>query len=331
MLGLDVASYHAIGGFTVYDPELGWKLAPSRDAVFKGAHFSVAVSQNAEGLRGPHYPDTRTPGRRRILVLGDSFVWCWGVEQADCFTQQIESALGDTDVVNAGVPGYSTAQEVLLYEREVRRYRPDLVLLVFVPNDPFENVSGLGPRFTLDAGHLVERNAIVPRRKGPVREWLQEHSRLFAQAHYLVTVVVQTVRYRLAGRAFRGKTLAPSAPASAPAPEQTYVPASSGIGPGRAVTEALLDRIRTDVQADGARFALVFEAMPKPMTAWMQEFCAARDLPCLFLGPALWAAEQRGEKVRLIGDPHVAAAGQKVITGEVLAFVRDKALLPTRE
>src|SRR5262245_21705227 len=70
VLAVDQASYHSITGFAVYDPELGWKLAPSRDAVFKGAHFTVRVSQNAEGLRDRHYDHARTPGRRRILVLG---------------------------------------------------------------------------------------------------------------------------------------------------------------------------------------------------------------------------------------------------------------------
>ena len=41
-----------------------------------------------------------------------------GVEQDECFTERLENALGDTDVINAGVPGYSTAQELLFYERE---------------------------------------------------------------------------------------------------------------------------------------------------------------------------------------------------------------------
>jgi len=76
VLDVRAASYHAIGGFTVYDPELGWRLAPSRELEFHGAHFAVHVAQNAEGLRDRHYEYARTPGRRRILVLGDSFVWC---------------------------------------------------------------------------------------------------------------------------------------------------------------------------------------------------------------------------------------------------------------
>src|ERR1051326_8592055 len=182
--GVETASYHAIGGFTVYDPALGWRLAPRRDLLFRGSTFAVRVAQNAEGLRGRYYPQTREPGRRRILVLGDSCVWCWGVEQAECFTERLEAAMPGTDVINAGVPAYSTAQEMLLYENDVRRYRPDLVLLVFVSDDPVENVRGWGPRFRLDGGRLVATNVPVPRRKSVVGEWLQARSRLYAEIVY---------------------------------------------------------------------------------------------------------------------------------------------------
>src|SRR5690348_8085198 len=130
VLDVDVASYHAIGGFTTYDPELGWVLTPSRQTIFRGAHFAVRVLQNAEGLRARHYPYARDPARRRIVVLGDSAVWCWGVEASECFTALLEDSLQQTDVINTGVPAWSTAQETLFYEREGRRYRADLVLLL---------------------------------------------------------------------------------------------------------------------------------------------------------------------------------------------------------
>ncbi len=157
--------------------------------MFTGAHFRAHVAQNADGLRDRSYPRERTPGRRRILVLGDSVVWCWGVEQADCFTERLEAALPDTDVINAGVPAYSTAQEMLFYERDGRRYRSDLVLLVFVPNDVDENAGARGPRFALQDGALVAPTHPVPRRKTVLQEWLQAHSRLFAQIDYWAAAI----------------------------------------------------------------------------------------------------------------------------------------------
>jgi len=321
VLGIERASYHAIGGFTVYDPELGWRLAPSRETVFKGAHFTVRVSHNADGLRDRPYPREREPGRRRVLVLGDSFVWCWGVEQERCFTERLEAALGDTDVINAGVPGYSTAQELLFYEREGRRYRPDLVLLVFVPNDVVENLRGLGPRFRLEDGQLVATNVPVPRRKDALGEWLNAHSRVFAELNYMAAML------RESSHELRHS---PVHAAAGPAPreEQPTAPALAPAGKGERLTEALLDRLAADVKGDGARFAAVLEAMPPPMARWLHGFFAARGIPCLELGPALRMAEVRGERVRLIGDPHVATAGQAVVTSELLAFLERERLLP---
>jgi GDSL-like lipase/acylhydrolase family protein len=320
-LGLDVASYHAIGGFTVFDPDLGWRLAPSRETTFKGSHFSVRVRQNAEGLRDRHYTYAREPGRGRILVLGDSVVWCWGVEQDDCFTERLERQLSDTDVINAGVPAYSTAQEMLFYEREARRYRPDLVVLVVVPNDPFENTSGWGPRFRLDGDRLVATNLPLARRKARASEWLQEHSRLFAQASYAVAVVRLWLRYHGANADApeeQGDAVATGAPTTVTA---GAAPSPPPAGKSWAVTEALLGRLAQDVAGDGARFALVLEAMPASMTERLQRFAAARGIPCLDLGPPLAAAERRGERMRLIGDPHLSAAGQQVLATELRAFL----------
>ncbi len=318
VLPIDVASFHSIAGFTVYDPVLGWKLAPSRVLRFRGAHFSVRVEHNAEGLRDQHYDYARLPGRRRILVLGDSVVWCWGVEHADCFTERLERALGDTDVINAGVPGYSTAQELLFYEREGRRYRPDVVVLVVAPNDPDDNLDPRGPRFRLAAGRLVYEDAPPPRRKTVVHEWLQGHSRLFAWVSYLGAVAEKRWRASPGEPGTMATPIvapnAPAIPVAAPSAEPT--PASWTL------TEALFDRVRADVEHDGAHLVVVLEMMSERLRAWQRDYWAARGVPCLELAPALLAAEARGERVRLDGDPHLAPAGQAIAATELERLLR---------
>jgi hypothetical protein len=312
VLAIDVASFHSIAGFSIYDPELGWKLAPSRDAVFRGAHFMVHVSQNAEGLRDEHYDHARTPGRRRILVLGDSVVWCWGVEHDECFTERLERALRDTDVINTGVPGYSTAQELLFYEREGRRYGADVVLLVVAPNDADDNVDPRGPRFRLDAGELRFDHAPPPRRRAAATEWLQEHSRLFAWMGYVLTVARRSTR--------TAERTAPPAPRPAPTGGGTVAEEAPIPQPTPAtwtLAEALFDRLRADVEADGARLVVMLEKMSERQRVWQRAFWGARNVPCLELAPALIAAEQRGEHVRLDGDPHLSAAGQVIATQEL--------------
>jgi hypothetical protein len=320
LLAIDVASYHSIAGFAVYDADLGWKLAPARETLFKGTHFSVRVAHNSEGLRDRHYAYDREPGRRRILVLGDSVVWCWGVEQTDCFTERLERALGDTDVINAGVPGYSTAQELLFYEREGRRYQSDLVVLVMSPNDPDDNIDRRGPRFQLDGGQLRHTKVSLPRRKSFLHEWLQGHSRLFASASYLAAVAAQSLRSAdrsPAALAHVGDGRA----AMVAAPTPTATPSTW------ALTEALLDRLDAAVQMDGARLVVVLEEMSVSMGSWQRGFWAARGVPCLELEPALAAAEKRGEHVRLQGDPHLSALGQAVAAAELGLFLERQGVL----
>ncbi|MCC6767005.1 MAG: SGNH/GDSL hydrolase family protein [Deltaproteobacteria bacterium] len=313
VLPIDASSHHSIAGFTVYDPVLGWKLAPSRSLVFRGAHFAVRVTHDAEGLRDDHVDHARAPGRRRVLVLGDSVVWCWGVEHAECFTELVERALGDTDVVNAGVPGYSTAQELLFYENQGRRYRPDVVVLVVSPNDADDNVDRRGPRFRLAGERLVYDPAPPPRRKSAAQEWLQEHSRLFTWLDYVGTVLRRAARSTVAENP-------PAAPgpmaAEAPAPGPRPTPAAW------ALTEALFDRFRRDVATDGAELVVVLEMMSERLRAWQRGYWAAHGVPCLELAPALLAAEARGEQVRLEGDPHLAPAGQIVLAAELGRVLR---------
>lgn len=306
VLPIDVASYHSIAGFTVYDPVLGWKLAPSRSLVFRGAHFAVRVTHDASGRRDDPVDYARTPGRRRVLVLGDSVVWCWGVEHDECFTELVERALGDTDVVNAGVPGYSTAQELLFYRQEGRRYRPDVVVLVVSPNDADDNVDRRGPRFRLAGERLVYDPAPPPRRKSAAQEWLQEHSRFFAWLDYAGTVLRRAARSPVPDDAPAPAPVGPTA-AAAPAPAGQPTPAAWTL------TEALLDRLRRDVVADGAELVVVLEMMSERLRAWQRGYWTARGVPGLELAPALDAAATRGERVRLEADPHLAPAGQRVL------------------
>ncbi len=156
LFDLQLSSYHPISGFCQYDEVLGWRLVPNRTGLFQGTGFNVLVEQSEQGLRDRTYPYTRDAGRRRILVLGDSVVWCWGVEMKDCFTEILETELPMTDVIAAGAPGYGTAQELLLYEQELVRFQPDLTLLVFVSNDPSDNIARQNrPVFELHEGELV--------------------------------------------------------------------------------------------------------------------------------------------------------------------------------
>ncbi|MGB0578792.1 MAG: SGNH/GDSL hydrolase family protein, partial [Limisphaerales bacterium] len=99
---------------------------------------------NSKGLRDREYPYEKTPGTKRILVLGDSYTWGYGVGNNERFTDFLEQQLEECEVLNSGVSGYGTDQEYLWFRSEGVKYQPDLVILAFfVLNDPMNNVSAV--------------------------------------------------------------------------------------------------------------------------------------------------------------------------------------------
>jgi hypothetical protein len=146
--------------FTRVDAELGWVHTPSASAFHEVEGHRYRVSYNAHGYRGPDRPWEKPPGVRRVVVLGDSYVDGSEVGDAEVFTAILARTLSGIDVVNLGVYGYSTAQELLTLDRVGRRYAPDLVVLVTISNDFRENalnfsLFGPAPRYRLEGDSLV--------------------------------------------------------------------------------------------------------------------------------------------------------------------------------
>jgi lysophospholipase L1-like esterase len=121
-----------------YDPEIRYVLAPSQ----KGWIDDGLISVNSMGFRGPEVESPKPHGRFRIAVIGDSVTLGWGVPDDQTFAAQLGQLLHDRlpgrdlDIVNLGVGGYDTRQEVTLLQRNLARLEPDLVLVGFYSNDP---------------------------------------------------------------------------------------------------------------------------------------------------------------------------------------------------
>jgi lysophospholipase L1-like esterase len=129
-----VLPYHMQG--MVDDPRLGYR-HPVSVTYTLGAN---EVTLNAHGLRDDEVPYDKPVGEKRILVLGDSVAFGWGVAQGETFSDRMEPLLAEQtgdrwQVINAGVNGYNTQQEATFLRIEGMRYSPDYVLLVYVSND----------------------------------------------------------------------------------------------------------------------------------------------------------------------------------------------------
>lgn len=100
---------------------------------------------NSDGWRDREHAKSASPEVSRIAVLGDSYTSAFEVESAERFSSVVEERLNaaganPVEVLNLGIQGYGTAQELLLLQQRVLDYAPDLVLLAFFSgNDVSDN------------------------------------------------------------------------------------------------------------------------------------------------------------------------------------------------
>lgn len=127
--------------FWQYDSSLGWAHVPGMEGVFASHGFETDVTINAAGFRDDDVPIERPIAQARLLVLGDSLVWGFGVDDDDTVTAKLEAKLPNVEAVNLAVSGYSTDQELLLYRDLGHQYDADLVVLVVAYNDLRGNLS----------------------------------------------------------------------------------------------------------------------------------------------------------------------------------------------
>jgi lysophospholipase L1-like esterase len=110
-----------------------------------GAELSAAdgirYRINAEGFRDRPRARPKPAGVYRVIVLGDSIAFGYGVSSEDAFPARLERGLaraGPTpriEVLNFGVNGYNPYNEAALVEQLAPVYGPDLVLVQFCVND----------------------------------------------------------------------------------------------------------------------------------------------------------------------------------------------------
>jgi lysophospholipase L1-like esterase len=129
-----ILPYHMQG--MVDHPRLGY-VHPKSVSYFLGKN---RVSLNSNGHRDDEMSVQKPPDERRILVLGDSATFGWGVDQGEDFSARLEAMLleqrGRTwQVINTGVNGYNSQQEAAFFLTEGILYDPDIVLLAYGAND----------------------------------------------------------------------------------------------------------------------------------------------------------------------------------------------------
>lgn len=116
------------------DKHLGWRQMANLNTKFLG----LPLVTNELGWRSESI-DSLRQNTKKILVLGPSSTFGWGVRQEDTYSTQLEALLaasGSVRVINAGEIGYSTEQGVRLFSRaDVLAIKPDVVVIAYGVND----------------------------------------------------------------------------------------------------------------------------------------------------------------------------------------------------
>ena len=123
-------------------PDRPWLYGLRPDADVTGdvdgpVHYAI----NADGFRGPRRARPKPSGVFRVVAVGDSVTFGYGVAVDDAFPSVLERVLAARaegariEVVNLGVNGYNPYTEGRLLEDVGLGYEPDLVLVQFCPND----------------------------------------------------------------------------------------------------------------------------------------------------------------------------------------------------
>jgi lysophospholipase L1-like esterase len=181
-------------GLVEADPELGFRLRPN--AVTSG--YTI----NAAGYRGSLVETAKPPGTYRVLALGGSTTFGWGVAEADTYPRRLEVLLMRActprlgtriDVLNGGVPGQTSVQNLRSLETQWLAYSPDLVLVMAGLNDALAaGLTGLRAMFRNDApvmtpmaARLLDFHEIATRHSAFARWYARQLARWVPAATFL--------------------------------------------------------------------------------------------------------------------------------------------------
>ena len=250
------------------DARLGWTLRPGLSGLWT-REGRGPVEVNAAGLRDVDHKVEKPADTYRIAVLGDSYSEAFQLPAKEAYWALLPERLAACgvaagkriEVLNFGVSGYGTAQELLTLETKAIRYQPDLVILQFTNgNDVSDNARELSdekarPFFVLRDGALqlddtFARSPSFISRTSRSAQWTRaatDHSRV-AQL----------------GRAVKEMPLVSHAQAKAGAGIEQGLEASVLAPPRKPewdeawrVTEALIGKAAAYSKSHGAQFAVV--------------------------------------------------------------------------
>lgn len=295
-IALRVAGY-SYPEFYQQDQTRGYALRPNTEGWYR-KEGEAYVRINSDGQRDQEHALAKPPGTFRIAVIGDSYPEAFPVRAEEAFWSVMGQKLQECqqpsapkiEVLNFGVSGYGTAQELLTLREQVWKYSPDLVMLaVTTNNDITDNSRALKgtdeiPYFVYKDNRLTLDDSFKNSRAFRWRQsavssfgrWLRDHSSVVQaamQGHHGFKVLLASWKARRAQKAQAAPALSLYINHFSDAGQKSDLlarsaelgtdnlvylePADSVWNDAWTVTEALIREMRNEVQTHGAKFIVV--------------------------------------------------------------------------
>jgi lysophospholipase L1-like esterase len=131
-----VLRFMGYGNVEIYEPDslVYWRLKPNQNCYTKVDHRPVHI--NAHGTRGTDFAVPKPPNTIRILSLGDSRTFGWGLSDNETYSARLQERLQKrfgtsekVEVINAGVNAWSYPQMNVFFRERALFWQPDVLIL----------------------------------------------------------------------------------------------------------------------------------------------------------------------------------------------------------
>ena len=259
-----------------YHPVMGRSYCPETKGQLRENKVKMYIEVNADGLLGKAYPVKRISGKYRIALLGDSLTSGEAVDPEIKFSGIWERNLSNkiptgVEVINFGVGGTGTWQQLQMFHIKARKYKPDLTILAFCwCNDIDNNIAKLksGAMNPLLDEYEVRWYQYLHMKRKNFNKWLWNNSGLYQFTrtrynhleHYFKKHFIE-VPYRMSLSDYIKKNLSKEKQKSRPAYKKDTGSIFDDLlffdSEGWDLTRKLIVKLKQEVQKNGGELAVI--------------------------------------------------------------------------
>lgn len=142
-LGFEYSSPHIM-----YDGKCYWRMAPRQIMHFKDVYGKpVTITINSIGSRGQEFSIEKPAGEKRIICVGDSYTYGWGVDDSNTYPAHLQKLMEkdhlNVRVINFGCNGHTILHELNLIKNYGLKFKPDYIIVATSLDTDFADIDNL--------------------------------------------------------------------------------------------------------------------------------------------------------------------------------------------